>query len=73
MADDRTGDKAALGSAIAGRAIAAALIETLFDKGALTLDESRSVLERALRMVSSHHQADGTRQAVDIITTLMRG
>jgi hypothetical protein len=71
--DGSTGDRLALGSAIAGGAIAAALIETLFDKGALTLEESRTVLDRALRNVSLHHQADGAREAVDIIGRLMRG
>jgi Family of unknown function (DUF6519) len=71
--DGSTGDRLALGSAIAGGAIAAALIETLFDKGALTLEESRTVLDRALRNVSLHHQADGAREAVDIIGILMRG
>jgi hypothetical protein len=71
MAADSTGDKLALGSAITGGAIAAALIETLFDKGALTLEESRTVLDRALRNISFHHRADGTREAV--ITKLMTG
>ena len=70
--DSSTGDKLALGSAIAGGAIAAALIETLFDKGTLTLEEARTVLEHALRNVSVHHPADGAREAVDIITGLMR-
>jgi len=37
MATNSAGDKFALGSIIAGGAIAAALIETLFDKGTLTL------------------------------------
>ena len=73
MATDNTGNKLVLGSAIAGGAIAAALIETLFDKGALTLEESRTVLARALRTVGFHHQADGAHEAVDIITGLMRG
>ena len=57
MAADSTGDKLALGSAITGGAIAAALIETLFDKGALTLEESRTVLDRAPRNISFHHRA----------------
>jgi hypothetical protein len=48
------------------------LIETLFDKGTLTLEESRTVLDRALGNVSVHNRADGAREAVDIITTLMR-
>jgi len=43
------------------------------DKGTLTLEESRTILDRALRNVSFHHQADGAREAVDIITKLMRG
>jgi len=73
MATDSTGDKLVLGSAIAGGAIAAALIETLFDKGTLTLEESRTVLDRALRNVSFHHRADGAHEAGEIITRLMRG
>jgi hypothetical protein len=70
--DRSTADKLALGSAIAGGSIAAALIEILFEKGALTLEESRTVLDRALGNVSVHNRADGAREAVDIITTLMR-
>jgi len=62
-----------MGSAIAGGAIAAALIEILFEKSALNLDESRTVLERALRNVSFHNRSDGAREAADIITKLMRG
>jgi polyhydroxyalkanoate synthesis regulator phasin len=73
MAADSTGDKLALGSAIAGGAIAAALIESLFDKGTLSLEESRKVLDRALRNISFHHRAHGAREAVDIITKLMSG
>jgi polyhydroxyalkanoate synthesis regulator phasin len=73
MATDSTGDKLALGSAIAGGAIATALIETLFDKGALTREESRAILDRALRNVSFHNRADGAREAIDTITKLMRG
>jgi hypothetical protein len=72
-ANNSTGDKLALGSAIAGGAIAAALIETLFDKGTLTFEESRTVLDRALRNVGFHHPANGAREAADIITKLMRG
>src|SRR5258708_5843393 len=45
--DSSTGDKLALGSAIAGGAIAAALIETLFDKG------TRSPLRRPERSSST--------------------
>jgi hypothetical protein len=72
-ANNSTGDKLALGSAIAGGAIAVALIEVLFDKGTLTREESRTVLEHALRNVGFHQRANGAREAADIITKLMRG
>jgi hypothetical protein len=49
MAADGPGDKLALGSAIAGGAIVAALIEALLDKGILSVEESRTVLDHALR------------------------
>jgi len=73
MAIDSTSDKLARGSAMAGGAIATALIETLFDKGTLTLEESRTVRDRALRNVGFHHRADGAHEAAEIITRLMRG
>ncbi len=66
-------DKNALGSAIAGGAIAAALIEVLFDKGALTLEEARTVLDRALRLIGPHVQADGGFEASNIIPSMMKG
>jgi len=67
MATGRIDDKVALGSAIAGDAIAGALIETFFEKSALSLEESRTVLDRALRNLSFHNQADGAREAVGIV------
>ena len=73
MANSNTGDKLALGSAIAGGALVAALIEVLFDKGALTLEESRTILDRALRNISFHQRANGAREAADVITKLMQG
>ena len=73
MDTDSTGDKLALGSAIAGGAIVGALIETLFDKGMLSFEESRTILDHTLRNVSFHHRADGAREAADFITKLMRG
>jgi hypothetical protein len=66
-------DKRALGSALAGGAIAAALIETLFEKNLLTLMEARTVLDRAMQTIGFHSHADGSREAMDIITSLMRG
>jgi hypothetical protein len=66
-------DKHALGTAIAGGAIAAALIETLFDKNLLTLDECRDVLDRAIRTVGLNSRADGAVEASRIIADLLRG
>jgi hypothetical protein len=67
-------NKAALGSAIAGGAIATALIETLFHKGTLTLDEARTTLDRALRSVGAYaSQSDGGFEASQIIMSMMRG
>ncbi len=45
-------DEMAAGNALAGGAVAASLVETLFDKGILTLDEARGVLDRASRCLS---------------------
>lgn len=73
MATNHDGDKLALGSAIAGGAIAAALLETLLEKGMLSLEESRAILERALRNVGFHQRSTGAREAADVITKLMRG
>jgi len=66
-------DKQALGSAIAGGAIAAALIETPFDKGILTLDEARTVLDRAMRAVGIHSRAEGGVEAMHVISGMMSG
>jgi hypothetical protein len=41
-------DERALGTALAGGAIAAATLEALFDKGILSLEESRAVLDKAM-------------------------
>jgi len=73
MPNSNTGDKLALGSAIAGGALVAALIEVLLDKGALTLEESRTILDRALRNISFHQRANGAREAAEVITKLMQG
>jgi hypothetical protein len=51
-------DKHALGSAIAGGAVAIAPIETLFDKKLLTLEESRTLLERSMRTVGLYAQTE---------------
>jgi hypothetical protein len=45
----------------------------LLDKGILSVEESRTVLDHALRSVGFHQRADGGREAADLITRLMRG
>jgi hypothetical protein len=72
-ANNSTGDKLALGSAIAGGAIVTALLEVLLEKGTLSVEEARTVLERALRNVGFHQRAAGAREAAGAITKLMRG
>lgn len=72
-ANNSTGDKLALGSAIAGGAIVTALLEVLLEKGTLSVEEARTILERALRNVGFHQRAAGAREAADAITKLMRG
>jgi hypothetical protein len=73
MPTNDTGEKLALGAGIAGGALAAALLEVLFDKGVLTLQESRTVLERALHNIGVHQRANGAREAAHLITKLMHG
>jgi hypothetical protein len=66
-------DKQALGSAIAGGAITIALIETLFDKGDLSLDEARGVLLRAMQMVGPYAQTEVGYVASNTVGDLLRG
>lgn len=63
-------DTPGLGSAIAGGAIAMALIEALLDKGVLTLDEARGVLDGALRLIGPFMSTDGGTEAAHIIARL---
>lgn len=60
--------------AIAGGAISSALIERLLDKGTLTLEEARGVLDSAMRSISPHLQSSQDAfKASQIIMGLMRG
>ena len=72
-ADD--GNLAATGSALAGGAIAASLVEVLFDKGVLTLAEARTVLDRAMRTLAPHlsSHSPGAYEATQIIAGMQRG
>jgi hypothetical protein len=70
MSDTATQAKA---TALAGGAIASALLETLFDKGVLSLDESRSVLDRAIRSLGLVMQSPEGLSAANLIGALQRG
>jgi len=60
--------------AIAGGAIGNSLIEVLLDRGILSLDEARSVLDSALRSISPQMQSSQDAfKAGQIIMGLMRG
>jgi len=61
------------GAALAGGAIATALLEALFVKGALSLDESRAILQAAVgSLVPVIHTQQGA-SALRIIGDLQRG
>lgn len=66
-------DKQAMGSAIAGGAIATAMIETLLDNQIITLDQARDMLQRALRTIGIYSGADGAYEASRIIQDLLGG
>ena len=70
MSDSATQAQAA---ALAGGAVASALLQTLFDKGILTLDESRTVLDRAMRSLGLVIQSPEGMIAAKIIAELQRG
>lgn len=67
------GDARAFGSGLAGGAIAAALLETLFAKQILTFEEAREVLNRALTQVRVHSSCPEGWEAVRVIGELQRG
>jgi mevalonate kinase len=61
------------GTALAGGAIAAALIEALLEKNVLTLAEARNILHRALKTAGIHMPSHEGAEAARIITDLMKG
>ncbi len=67
------GDAKAIGTGLAGEAIAAALLETLFDKQMLTFEEAREVLSRALTQVRVYSSSPEGWEAARIIGELQRG
>ncbi|HEY2135193.1 MAG TPA: hypothetical protein VGH49_04855 [Xanthobacteraceae bacterium] len=64
-------DERAAATALAGGAIAAALLETLMDKDILSRAEARAILQRALTTVGAFSQAPGGPAAGSIITTML--
>jgi len=60
-----------LGMTVAGSAITTALLGALCDKGLLTLDEARGVLNSALKIVGTHSQNPGAYEASGIISNMM--
>ena len=71
MTDAR--DERAIGTALAGGALAAATLEALFDKGFLNLDEARAVLDKTMISLGSVGQAEGVVYARRMIASLQSG
>ena len=63
----------AMGTALAGGAVATALLEVLFESGILTLDKSRTVLDRAMNSLAPIMQTPAGYQAAQVIGALQRG
>ncbi|WP_400769408.1 hypothetical protein [Methylosinus sporium] len=61
------------GTALAGAAIAVATIEALFDKGILSLQESRAILDHAMRALGPSMQTPEGYAASQIIAGFLRG
>jgi hypothetical protein len=66
-------DERAIGTGLAGGAIATALLEALFDKGLLSLGEAKTVLDEAMIGLATVGNAEGAIQARRIIATLQSG
>lgn len=58
--------------ALAGGVIAVSLIETLVDRGSLTLTEAQGVLKVALDALGPHHSSPLGYEAIQVVTGLMR-
>jgi hypothetical protein len=70
MAD---GHDQAMTAGLAGGAIATELLAVLFDKGILSLDESRAILDRAIYNLGSVVQTPNGFAASRIIRALQQG
>jgi hypothetical protein len=67
------GSDQAAATGLAGGAIAIELLETLFDKGVLSLDDSRGILERAMKSLGPVMQSPNGLHAARIIGALQTG
>ncbi len=70
MAADDELESKALGAAVAGGFIAAALLDLLVDKGVITKEEARGVLQNASDSVVRFYDSDIGRNAGRAITDL---
>jgi hypothetical protein len=71
MAD--TNEILGMSTALAGGAVATALLQALFDKDILTLDEARGVLQSAIRSLAPVMQTPAGFRASQVIGDLQRG
>ena len=63
-----------LGLALAGGALASALLDALYSKDLLSLDEARDVLENATKILDvAHSSPDAIFEAKGIITAMGHG
>jgi hypothetical protein len=60
------------GVGLAGGAVVSALLDTLYAKGILSLEESRSVLSSAMNALAPHQRTPAGYEASQIIAALMR-
>ena len=64
-----------LGLAIAGGALASALLDVLYSKNILSLEEARDVLENAIKLLEPHSKStgasDGAFEAEGIIKAML--
>ncbi|WP_027556156.1 hypothetical protein [Bradyrhizobium sp. Cp5.3] len=70
MADNETRAKA---TALTGACIASALLDALYAKGILTLDEARGVLTSAMQQVGPHAQTSEGYIATGMIGNMLSG
>lgn len=68
-----TNEVRAAATALAGACIASATLDKLLDKGVITLDDAREILNAAMRQVGTNSQAPGAYEANGIIGNMLAG